>query len=203
VPEVLSWRDATGALLAQLAPALGSDFLEAVSADDMDEAAILPGGLLAAVDVLRKAGFNHLLDIGGTDHLPLTPRFEVSYHFLAFPEGVLNTTRAQERGTASTTRAQERGTTLVPARFRLRVFADDTNPVIPSLTAVWPNADWAEREVWDLFGVRFDGHPDLRRILMPDDWEGYPLRKDYPLRGLNRRFSPGGKPGAVPPPVTK
>jgi NADH:ubiquinone oxidoreductase subunit C len=203
VPEVLSGREATGALLAQLAPALGSAFLEAVSADDMDEAAILPSGLLAAVDLLRKGGFNHLLDIGGTDHLPLTPRFEISYHFLAFPEIRSTTTRAQERGTASTTRAQERGTTLIPARFRLRVFADDTNPVIPSLTPIWPNANWAEREVWDLFGVRFDGHPDLRRILMPDDWEGYPLRKDYPLRGLNRRFSPGGKPGAVPPPVTK
>jgi NADH-quinone oxidoreductase subunit C len=184
VPEVLTGREATAALLAQLTPALGAALLEAVSADDMDEAAILPSGLMAAVDVLRKRGFNHLLDIGGTDHLPLTPRFEVSYHFLAFPE-----TRAN--------------TTLVPARFRLRVFPDDKNPVVPSLTAIWPNADWPEREVWDLFGVRFDGHPDLRRILMPDDWEGYPLRKDYPLRGLNRRFSPGGRPGEVPPPVTR
>jgi len=184
VPEVLTGRDASAALLAQLAPALGEAFLEAVSADDMDEAAILPSGLLAAVEVLRKAGFNHLLDIGGTDHLPLTPRFEVSYHFLAFEFPPAHAT-------------------VVPARFRLRVFPDDANPVVPSLTSIWPNADWPEREAWDLFGVRFDGHPDLRRILLPDDWEGYPLRKDYPLRGLDRRFNPGGKPGAVPPPVTR
>jgi len=195
VPEVLAGRGVTAALLPQLAQTLGAAFLEAASADDMDEAAILAGGLLPAVDVLRKGGFNHLLDIGGTDHLPLTPRFEISYHFLAIPD--IMQSRALERGSVRSL------TSVVPARFRLRVFPDDMNPVIPSLVSIWPNADWPEREVFDLFGVRFDGHPDLRRILMPDDWEGYPLRKDYPLRGLNRRFNPGGKPGAVPPPVTK
>ena len=163
----------------------------------MDEAAILPAGLLAAVDLARAAGFNHLLDIGGTDHLPLTPRFEISYHFLAFPqaaiEHALDRTPARMNSTA----------TLMPERFRLRVFPNDIDPIVPSLCSRWPNANWPEREVWDLFGVRFDGHPDLRRILMPDDWEGYPLRKDYPLRGLNRRFNPGGLPGPVPPVVTK
>jgi len=190
VPEVLAGRDVTAALLEPLKSALNDTFLEAVSADDMDEAAILPGGLLRAVEVLRGGGFNYLLDIGGTDHLPLTPRFEISYHFQAFAPVELE-------------RSSSKSETLVPARFRLRVFPDDTDPRVPSLTAIWPAADWPEREVWDLFGVRFEGHPDLRRILMPDDWEGYPLRKDYPLRGLNRRFSPGGRPGAVPPPVTK
>ena len=191
MPEVLSGRVVTAALLEQLRSALDDTFLDAVSADDMDEAAILPGGLLAAVEVLRNGGFNHLLDIGGTDHLPLTPRFEISYHFLAFPPEAIERAVARQRGS------------VVPARFRLRVFPDDVDPRVPSLTGIWPAADWAEREVWDLFGVRFEGHPDLKRILMPDDWEGYPLRKDYPLRGLNRRFSPGGRPGAVPPPVTK
>ena len=191
--EVLAGRVVTAALLEKLKDALGPAFLEAVSADDMDEAAIVPAGLLAAVDVLRKDGFNHLLDIGGTDHLPLTPRFEISYHFLAFPELGLDT--RPEGGVPQSP--------LVPARFRLRVFPDDADPRVPSLTSIWPSADWPEREVWDLFGVRFEGHPDLKRILMPDDWEGYPLRKDYPLRGLNRRFNPGGRPGEVPPPVTK
>ena len=192
MPETTALRAQTAALLPTLTQTLGSDFLEAVSCDDMDEVALLPRGLRAAVDVLRANGFTMLLDVGCTDHLPLTPRFEVSYHFLKFdlgagaPDGRMNSTA-----------------TVVPARFRLRVFPDDLDPHVPSLTSLWPSADWAEREVWDLFGVRFDGHPDLRRILMPDDWEGHPLRKDYPLRGLDRRFAPGGRVGEVPPVVTK
>ena len=75
-------REATAKALTELTAALGADLLEAVSEQDMDEASIRPSGLLAAVDVLRRDGFDLLLDIGGTDHLPLTPRFEVSYHFL-------------------------------------------------------------------------------------------------------------------------
>ncbi|MBV8082804.1 MAG: NADH-quinone oxidoreductase subunit C [Candidatus Eremiobacteraeota bacterium] len=187
--EVKAGRAATAALLAQLAADLGASLLDAVSAADMDEAVIVAAGLLPAVDAVRANGFNLLLDIGATDHHPLTPRFEISYHFLALPEDAV-------AGSIPSSG-------VVPARFRLRVFPDDRDPVVPSLCGRWPNADWPEREVYDLFGVRFDGHPDLRRILMPDDWEGYPLRKDYPLRGLNRRFNPGGLPGPVPPVVTK
>lgn len=63
--------------------------------------------------------------------------------------------------------------------FCVRIETDRDNPMIPSVASVWPTADWHEREVYDMFGVRFSGHPDLRRILCPDDWEGYPLRKDY------------------------
>jgi len=65
-------------------------------------------------------------------------------------------------------------------RLKVRVQGDDAR--MPTLTEVWPNANWLEREIWDLFGVVFDGHPDPRRLLMPEDWEGYPLRKDYPVQ---------------------
>jgi len=153
-------------ILERLRDALGDGLLEAVSADDMDEAAILPAGLHAAVNVLRATGFNMLVDIGGTDHLPLTPRFEISYHFAAIDVAAKLITN--------------------PSRYRLRVFADDVDPVVPSLAGAWPAADWPEREVFDLFGVRFDGHPNLKRIMMPEDWQGFPLRKDYPLRGTDR-----------------
>ena len=68
-------------------------------------------------------------------------------------------------------------------RVRLRAFLPSDEPVIDSITPVWPSANFYEREVFDLFGVRFSGHPNLRRIMMPDEWEGHPLRKDYPVEG--------------------
>ena len=72
----------------------------------------------------------------------------------------------------------------IPHRHRLRVKVRSAQQdPVPSVTAVWPSANWLEREVFDLFGVNFEGHPDLRRILMPDDWQGHPQRKDYPLEG--------------------
>jgi len=68
-------------------------------------------------------------------------------------------------------------------RIRLRVLLDEAEPSVDSITPVWPGANFFEREVFDLFGIRFAGHPDLRRIMMPDDWKGHPLRKDYPVEG--------------------
>jgi NADH/F420H2 dehydrogenase subunit C len=89
-------------------------------------------------------------------------RFSVSYHLLALREGA--------------------------TRVRVQVWVDDGEPV-PSVVGVWPTADWHEREAWDLMGIPFEGHPNLARILMDDDWEGHPLRKDYPLGGEPVRFS--------------
>jgi NADH-quinone oxidoreductase subunit C len=100
--------------------------------------------------------FNYLSDITCVDWYPSEPRFEVVYHLLSIPH---------------------------KERVRLKVRLDGSSPAIESVTTVWPSANYYEREVFDLFGVRFAGHPNLKRILMPDDWEGYPLRKDYPVEG--------------------
>ena len=100
--------------------------------------------------------FNFLSDVTCVDWYPSEPRFEVVYHLLSIPQ---------------------------KDRVRLKVKLSGDDPSIESLTPVWPAANFFEREVFDLFGVRFQGHPYLRRILMPEDWEGYPLRKDYPVEG--------------------
>jgi NADH-quinone oxidoreductase subunit C len=100
--------------------------------------------------------FNFLSDITCVDWYPAEPRFEVVYHLLSISK--------QER-------------------LRLKVRLDSSSPVVESVTAVWPGANYFEREVFDLFGVRFTGHPYLRRLLMPEDLEGHPLRKDYPVEG--------------------
>lgn len=74
-------------------------------------------------------------------------------------------------------------------RLTLRVFVGDDDPVVPSLVPFWESANWLEREVWDLFGIRFDGHPDLRRIVLPEAFSSHPLRKDYPLQGMGERHN--------------
>jgi NADH-quinone oxidoreductase subunit C len=101
-----------------------------------------------------------LADITAVDFLPRTPRFEVIY-LLACP------------GTSGF------GTTARRLRLKVRVPGDAR---IPTVSTVWPAANWPERELYDLFGIVVDGHPDLRRILMPDDWEGHPMLRDYPVQ---------------------
>jgi NADH-quinone oxidoreductase subunit C len=154
-----------------------------------------PARLVEACTHLRdEEGFNFLSDISPADYLgwgeagvsgylgtrggrdlnaPMTQgyerlpeakpkRFSVSYHLLRLADD--------------------------PARVRVQTWLDDGEE-IDSVIGVWPAADWFEREAWDMFGIRFRGHPNLRRILLDDDWEGHPLRKDYPLGGEPVRFS--------------
>jgi NADH-quinone oxidoreductase subunit C len=109
----------------------------------------------ALIEVSRfcrdELGYTFLSDLTCVDWLDRSPRFDVVYQLTSLTDWT---------------------------RFRLKVQVDDGQSV-PSLTALWPAANWAEREAWDLFGVDFAGHPDLRRIMMPEGWIGYPLRKDY------------------------
>jgi NADH-quinone oxidoreductase subunit C len=155
-----------------------------------------PGRLLEACRHLRdEAGFNFLADVTAVDYLgwaskgvagyigtrtgrdlnhpstqglsrlpELRPptRFAVNYHLLALRRGA--------------------------PRVRVQIWIEDGEHV-PSVVPVWPTADWHEREAWDMLGIPFDGHPNLARILMDDDWEGHPLRKDYPIGGEPVRFS--------------
>jgi NADH:ubiquinone oxidoreductase subunit C len=148
----------------------------------------------AARHLRDELGFNFLSDVAATDYLgwgsngvsgyfatsggrdinkpttqgfqrlpkPKPRRFSVNYHLLALREGA--------------------------ARVRLQAWVDPGDAV-PTLVSVWPTADWHEREAWDLMGIPFDGHPNPSRILMEDDWEGHPLRKDYPIGGEPVRFS--------------
>jgi NADH:ubiquinone oxidoreductase subunit C len=101
------------------------------------------------------------------------PRFEVVYHLLKLP-----------------TQAASPAQIGTPQRLRILCGVSESDPSLPTATDLWRSADWAEREIWDLFGIRFEGHPDLRRIQLPHHWEGHPLRKDYPLRGPARERSP-------------
>lgn len=102
-------------------------------------------------------GFDMLADLCGVDRGPEEePRFEVNYHLFS---------------------------TIHYSRLRLKVLLSDDDPKVPTLTRLWKTANWHERETYDLVGVIFDGHPDLRRILLPSDFDGHALRKDYPLRG--------------------
>ncbi len=105
----------------------------------------------------REHGFDMLADLCGADRGPEEePRFEVNYHLFS---------------------------TVHYSRLRLKVLLSDDEPNVPTVSGLWKTANWHERETYDLVGIKFDGHPDLRRILLPSDFDGHALRKDYPLRG--------------------
>ncbi len=112
--------------------------------------------IIPACQAVRAAGYNFLVDVTCVDWYPNQPRFQVTYHLLSHG---------------------------LKQRLRLCVLVEEGDASVDSITPVWPAANFYEREIFDLFGVRFGGHPNLRRILMPDDFEGYPLRKDFPVEG--------------------
>jgi len=123
---------------------------------------LLPEHLVAVCNYLQKQlQYTFLSSVTAVDWLERVPRFDVVYHLLSIPR-------------------------FSELRLKVRVGQlGDEHPSVPTVTAVWPGANWYEREVYDLFGITFAGHPDLRRILMPIDWTTYPLRKDYPLTGFD------------------
>ena len=118
-----------------------------------------PGDILAVCRFLHgdpEMAFDYLTDLCGVDYYPREPRFQVVYHLCSMKTKL---------------------------RLRLKVSLPGESPGVSSVVPVWKAADWMEREAFDMYGITFHGHPDLRRILLTPEWEGHPLRKDYPLRG--------------------
>ena len=129
--------------------------------DGMPTIVVARGQVQETARKLRdELGFSVLVDVVPVDYHPQEPRFHISYLLLAPPGG------PGEGG----------------KRLRMKVRVPGTEPTVPTLSAVWRSANWGEREAFDFYGIAFEGHPDLRRILMPDDWEGHPMRKDYPVQ---------------------
>ena len=124
---------------------------------DRDELTITVAreNIIAACKAVQPV-YNFLEDVTAVDWYPSEPRFQITYHILSHS---------------------------LKARLRLVVRLDGSDAVVDSITGVWPSANFYEREIFDLFGVHFSGHPNPRRIMMPEDWQGHPLRKDYPVEG--------------------
>ncbi len=142
------------AVLAALVQELGDRVLDSFEFRDQFTAVLQPDAIIDACKYLRQRDFDLLIALTAADHWPEEPRFEIVYQIYSIQADVL---------------------------LGLSVFLDGEEPKLPSIEAVYPNANWHEREVFDMFGIDFAGSSDLRRIIMPHDWEGHPLRRDYPL----------------------
>ena len=141
-------------LLDELRLLLPGVALEPAASTDQKTIGVPSNSIVDVCRVLReRKGFVFLADVTAVDWWPREPRFEVVYHLASGSD-----------------------------RLRLKVPVPGADAHLPTVQDVWPGANWLEREVWDLFGVVFDGHGDLRRLLMPEDWEGHPLRKDFPVQ---------------------
>jgi NADH-quinone oxidoreductase subunit C len=149
----------SAALIASLQQAAPGAQVEPAPAVDPQITVYVPRDALPEVArALRDApelAFTFLAELTAVDFWPAEPRFELVYILVS----IANRARL---------------------RMKVRLNADDAR--VATVTGVWPAANWLEREVWDLFGIAFDGHPDPRRLLMPEDWDGFPLRKDYPVQ---------------------
>jgi NADH-quinone oxidoreductase subunit C len=155
-----------------LADRLRERFPDVVTARGEVTVVVDPEELTSALTFLRdqsELGFTWLADLSATDWPDREPRFWIAYHLFSMDHG---------------------------HRVRVKAGLGPDEPHIASVTPIYPTANWLEREVYDMYGVTFDGHPDLRRILMPDDWDGHPLRKDYSLGGVGTQYK-----GAFIPPV--
>jgi NADH-quinone oxidoreductase subunit C len=153
--------------LAKLAKVLGDGVFSRSRFRDNLRLYVPPARLRDLLTVLKaQCGFNMLVELGGTDYLGYPgrtrSRFEVHYVLRNLDTG---------------------------ERLVVKAGVDDPDPTLPSAYPLWPGADWMEREVFDMYGIRFSDHPDLRRILMPEEFAAYPLRKDYPLRGRGERHN--------------
>lgn len=164
-PENAGAADPLAPAIALVASATGGA-VETSRFQDNLRLHVAPESLIAVLRELRdNLGFQ-LTELGGADYLgypgrdPSRARFEVHYALLNYQTNL---------------------------RLIIKVGVSDPDPTVPSVAPLWLGADWMEREVFDMYGIRFEGHPDLRRILMPDEFTANPLRKDYPLRGRGER----------------
>jgi NADH-quinone oxidoreductase subunit C len=156
----------------ELAERLKQRFAEVLEARGEVTVTVAADQLLRALRYLRDEedlSFRFLSDLTATDWPRAEPRFWVAYHLLSHEHA---------------------------RRVRVKVGLPGAEPRVPSVTSLYPTADWLEREAYDFFGVIFEGHPDLRRIEMPEGWVGHPLRKDEPLAGVNTQY----KGAFIPPP---
>lgn len=148
------------AIVEKLQGSFGSEILDVVEFRGETTVTVKKDRIVEICTFMRdQCGFNFLCDLCGVDYLGSSPRFMVVYN--------LYNINAKQR-------------------FRIKVPVEEDDACVDTVSTVWATANWPERECWDLYGISFNDHPDLRRILMPADWEGHPLRKDYPVQGPDR-----------------
>jgi NADH-quinone oxidoreductase subunit C len=161
-------RPGSSTLVGSLRSSLGEGVFSVSENSDNLRLFVPPSRLVEILTHLRDEYEFHLIELGGIDYLgypgrsPERARFEVHYVLLNYDSS---------------------------DRVIVKVGVDDPDPTLNSVCSIWNGADWMEREVFDMYGILFEGHPDLRRILMPEEFRSFPLRKDYPLRGRGERHN--------------